>query len=400
MAGRPALGVGELGSVKCVEVNGRFRGRARTRGAAGIVRRLTATSTSPEKVEQLLQEQADELAIAVRVVDGDSELGTFLALWLEDRQEEVKIQSMRVYRSTAEYLTGTIGAIPVKELTPARLKGILKEIGKTRDLHQVRTALNGALGIAVELDAILHNPIASLRRKKPRRGRPKALSVAQVWVLREVILEREAGVAKHGGPAGARILRWVVELMLASGLRISEVCALRNMDVDLQAGTIAITGTMIEDEHYILIRQDELKARDQARIIKLPQYGCRTLQEARSAQETIPSRLPQSPALHGRRGNTLDPRKVRKALIKLREHPRLVEALAVTGLKPTDLTPHLLRRTAATLVAAASGNIIDAQELLGHAHASTTKQAYLGEAFFTVGSAQVLDEILGERAAQ
>lgn len=234
---------------------------------------------------------------------------------------------MRVYRSTAEYLTDTIGAIPVKELTPARLKGILKEIGKTRDLHQVRTALNGALGIAVELDAILHNPITSLRRKNPRRPRPKALSVAHVWVLREVILEREAGVAKHGGPADARILRWVVELMLASGLRISEVCALRNMDVDLQAGTIAITGTMIEDEHYILIRQDELKARDQARIIKLPQYGCNVLHEARSAQETILSRLPQSPALRGRRGNTLDPREIRIPL----------KAYKITGVEKSEV---------------------------------------------------------------
>lgn len=142
-----------------------------------------------------------------------------------------------------------------------------------------------------------------------------------------MILEREAGVAKHGGPAGARIHRWVVELMLASGLRISEVCALRNMDVDLQAGTIAITGTMIEDEHYILIRQDELKARDQARIIKLPRYGCNVLHEARSAQETIPSRLPQSPALHGRRGNTLDPRKIRIPL----------KAYKITGVEKSEV---------------------------------------------------------------
>ena len=190
------------------------------------------------------------------------------------------------------------------------------------------------------------------------------------------------------------MLRWATEVQLGSGLRISEVLALRHMDVDLQAGTIDVTGTMVDDDEWHLIRQDGLKSREQARIIELPSYSMRVLEEARATCRDLQSRLPTAPALPGTRGNHLYPRNVRRALRLLRVHPEMAEALAETGVAPEQLKPHTLRRTAATLVGQVTGNLEGSQLMLGHADMKTTRDFYAGAAYRRVGSAAILDTLL------
>ena len=91
-------------------------------------------------------------------------------------------------------------------------------------------------------------------------------------------------------------------------------------------------------------------------------------------------------------------RNVRRSLRDVRKDKTVVNALRSTGLAPADLTPHMLRRTAATLVAAATGDLRKAQELLGHSDERTTKNHYAGAEFKVVGSAEVLDSLLGSTA--
>ncbi|PRB18899.1 tyrosine recombinase XerC [Microbacterium sp. MYb62] len=404
MAGRRPLNVGELGLIKFGVVNGKVAGRARTRDAGGTVRRLYATGTSQEEVAELLANAAARLSFEVEAVSPITKMSTMLDLRIEDRDGQVRPQSLRLYKHTVSWLTPLIGGITIGEMTPARVKKVLQNIEQERSASAARSAriaLSGAFGIAVELDALQHNPIRSLRRKKPQRRIPKALNPHQVAVFRKLVLEREEGVGKHAGDGGVNILRWVTEVMLGSGLRISEVLALRNMDVEVKvpSGRVSVTGTMAEPETGKAVRQDELKSREQARYIALPRYAREVFLEARSTQTELSARLPLAPALPGRRGNAIPARSVNRALRVLREHPEMAAALAETGLVPKDFTPHLLRRTAATLVAVATGDLRSAQELLGHADIATTRDWYAGLAFRNVGSAEILDEILGDGPA-
>lgn len=361
MAGRRPLGVGELGSITFSDVNSKVAGRARTRDAGGEIRRIYATGANRDEVRRILASTAAKHALSVEAVGPHTTMGSLLDLWIEDRAGQVRPQTLRIYRDTVRWLAPLIGGITVGEMTPARVKRALQKIEQERSpaaAHSARVALNGAFGIAVELDVLQYNPVRSLRRKKPQRQMPKALNPHQVAVLRKLIKEREEDSGRHGGEAGARILRWVVELMLGSGLRVNEVLALRNMDVDVTgtSAVISVTGTMIEDDRWVLVRQEELKSREQARSITLPTYARRVILEARSAQQDIVGRLPLSPALPGRRGTVISARSVRRALRNLREHPDMASALAETGLVPADLKPHVLRRTTATLVASATGD--------------------------------------------
>jgi integrase len=118
-------------------------------------------------------------------------------------------------------------------------------------VDHARTALNGALGVAVEDGVIDHNPLLSLRKRKGQKGIPTALTVEQVRVLREVVRAREERVRpRAGASASASALRWTIELQLGSSYRVSEVLALRNVDHDRDNGCIAVTGTMVDDEGW------------------------------------------------------------------------------------------------------------------------------------------------------
>lgn len=399
MAGRPAIAVGEVGVIRITRTRTGFNARARTRDAGGTARRICATAATEQGAREAILAVAAELSFTVEDVSTTTTLDQLLTLWLEDRQGHVRPQTHRLYRDTVRWLGPLTGALTVAELRPARIAKILDSIARTRSdgaAHHARVALSGALQVAVYADVLPANPMRSMRRADRSPHMPKSLNVTQVAVIRSAILRREERVRGYVGPIGAEALRWVTEVQLGSGLRIAEVCALRHTDVDLKAGTISVTGTMIDDDQWHMVRQRELKSREQSRIIELPSFAVAQLAEARAACGDITSRLPDAPAIPGRRGNPVAPRNVRRSLRDLRTDPAVVAALSETGLTPEDLKPHIFRRTAATLVGEMTGDLRRSQALLGHADIRTTRASYAGAAYRKVGSASILQDLLGD----
>lgn len=357
MAGRRPLAPGELGSVTITrQGTGSYTARAWARTAGGDRKRLRATGASQDDVQQQLVNQARGYLFVDGVLTAESSMAAALASWVEDRDSNVRPQTLRIYRDTVRWLSPLIGAMPLGDMRPAVVKRILQDIRRARGdgaVAHARTALSGAFGVAVEDEALDSNPLLSLRRQVQDRPIPKSLTVSQVNALRAAVLEREERIARYTGASGP-LLRWVVEVMLGSGLRISEVLAIRHQDVDWERRRIEVTGTIIDDpDDWHLVRQDELKGRGQARFIDLPQFAIDALAEARSSTNSLNARQPESPAI----------RNIRRSLRDVREAKPLVAALRETGLIPEDVTPHLLRRTAATLVAAATGDLRAAQAL-------------------------------------
>lgn len=397
MAGRPKIPIGAIGAVDYKMVDGLWQGRARTRDAGGTVRRLTSRRhPTKEEVRNDLVRQARDLAYAAEDISKKTTLTVLLDAWIKDRQGGVKYQTLRMYRDTVRWLTPFAGGLAVKELTPARIKKLLDEIEKQRSksaVHHARVALSGAFNIAVEQGAVKHHPLRSVRKRKRPKSAKTTLTLRQLKVIRQAIRDREPRVQRYTREP-AEMLRWATEVQLGSALRISEVLALRNMDVDFTGGLIDVNGTLIDDENWQVVRQDGLKGEGQERQIELPLFALTALSEARSHYQTVQSRLPVSPAIRGESGNWVAPRNIRRSLRSLAKEPVVVKVLAETGLEPTDLHPHIFRRTAGTLIAVAKGDVKAAQELFGHAHESTTLQNYMGSAFKKVGSARMLDELL------
>ena len=226
MAGRSRLRPGKLGTVTIVPTrSGRFTGRAYTRDGSGEMHRLRSTQSSEQAVREDLQNQAAACLHVKGLLGPQSPMNEALALWIADRTGQVRPQSLRIYKDTIRWLGDYVGAVPLSEFRPPMLRRLLKRIEQERSsggADHARSALNGALWIAVNEEAIESNPLLLVRTQVQKKSLPVSLNVVQVSALRRAYREREQRVARYTG-SSVFVLGWTIEVMLATGLR-----ALRN----------------------------------------------------------------------------------------------------------------------------------------------------------------------------
>lgn len=143
----------------------------------------------------------------------------------------------------------------------------------------------------------------------------------------------------------------LLELLYATGIRISECCHIQVQDIDFQVGTILVTGKGNKQRYvpFGSFAQDALRT--------YMGDGRRTLFEKQKGQ---------TPAKHlflNFRGGALTPRGVRVVLNDLVKQ-------ACTTL---HISPHMLRHTFATHMLNEGADLRVVQELLGHASLSSTQ---------------------------
>jgi integrase len=100
---------------------------------------------------------------------------------------------------------------------------------RVRDVHVI---LSGALGMAARWGWILFNP-ALLARPAGGKGKPRPVPTPEQV--------RELFEALANEPDFAVFLR----LSTTAGLRPSEICALRWLDLDLEGATVSVTGSIV-----------------------------------------------------------------------------------------------------------------------------------------------------------
>jgi integrase len=99
-------------------------------------------------------------------------------------------------------------------------------------VHDVHVVIAGALGLATRWGWLSFNP-ALMARPAGGKGKPRAIPTpAQVRELFGALTEE---------PEFAVLLR----LSTTAGLRPAEICALRWLDLDLDAATVSITGSIV-----------------------------------------------------------------------------------------------------------------------------------------------------------
>src|SRR3954451_13543401 len=191
-------------------------------------------------------------------------------------------------------------------------------LGKARTTMSRRaTAVRVFTAWAQRTGRIDTDPGALLRSPKPHRTLPPALRVDEARAL----LEAAAEHADDGSPIGARDVA-ALELLYATGVRVSELCGLDVDDVDAERRVVRVLGKGRKERSvpYGVPAQDALD---------------RWLAEGRPQWAGTRS---GAALLLGVRGGRVDPRTVRSLV-----HRRLA---GVPG--APDLGPHGLRHSAAT----------------------------------------------------
>lgn len=241
-------------------------------------------------------------------------------------------------------LTGGSGEpCTLEEIDALAVRGFIAGLGRSglekSSIARKLSAVRSFLAWAVRQGSIDSNPAKEISAPKVPKRLPRDLTVDEVFALLEGIAESDL--------ASVRDLA-ILELMYATGLRVSELVGLDQADVDIRGGMVRVIGKG-QKERMVPFGAKAAGALD-AWMKK-----SRPLRAKSHSPEAIFLNL---------RGGRLTDRSVRRILNR-----RLREAAV-----QAKVSPHALRHSFATHLLGAGADLRAIQELLGHASLSTTQR--------------------------
>jgi integrase/recombinase XerC len=176
------------------------------------------------------------------------------------------------------------------------------------------------------------NPAAAIRAPKAPRKLPQVLDADEASRLVEVPTDARLGLRD----------RALLELFYSSGLRLSELCALRWHDLDLGNGLVTVLGKG-NKQRSVPVGSHARAALDAWR------------DETKAAND--------APVFPGRGGAPISQRAVQIRIRQLAQRQGMFK----------HVHPHMLRHSFASHMLESSGDLRGVQELLGHADIATTQ---------------------------
>lgn len=234
-----------------------------------------------------------------------------------------------------EFLNGT--QIPLLDITEADVYAFLEYLLNKRQLAasskaRIISALKQLYLYLCNEEYIKQTPLQNVKLQKKEKIIPKTLSEEEVTELFKVAYEQGN-------------LRNIValELLYATGMRISELITLS-------------TSSIIWDEGCVLVRGKG----DKERLVPLTSSAIDTL---RRYLGTVHKRLYIFPS-----GKTIGKHMSRQRFFQI------IKELAVfANIDPNRISPHVIRHAFATHLLNNGANLVSIQKLLGHADISTTE---------------------------
>lgn len=265
-------------------------------------------------------------------------LGAYLTEWLEAITPNRAPSSILVYRNHIEdHITPLLGGIRVGSLHQRDVRRLIADrldagLSASTVGHIVST-LRNALGQAVaEGDLVVNVAKVDLPRvdREPVKAMDEATALAIIDAVKD---DRLAAL-------------WV--LLLGTGLRLGEACALDWRDIDLDAPSVTVR---------------KGKTRSASRTVPLPSFVVESMRKHRIAAKRYG---PAEPVFTGERT-------YRRITVGVASHalPRLLERKGLPR-----LTPHKLRHGTATLLHQKGVPMRDIAEILGHSSPAVTARVY------------------------
>lgn len=286
-------------------------------------------------IDRYLEHLADERALSahtVRAYRGDLE--RFLAFLARDflGQEEKAVKPEQV------------DTLAVRSFLAALHRDGLSAHSRGRALSAVR----GLFRFARREGVVEADPAAGVTAPRAGRDLPRHLRPGEI----EALLEAP-------GSAGALAARdrAILELLYASGLRVSELVGLDWRDLDLSARVLRVVGKGGKERMTPFGRAAE-------RALRAWLGEWEAVRAGAAGAAGAGGRNGGEPVFLNHRGGRLTDRSVRRVV------DRAVEAAAVAA----GVHPHTLRHTFATHLLEGGADLRAIQELLGHASLATTQR--------------------------
>ncbi|MGV0108903.1 tyrosine-type recombinase/integrase [Arthrobacter sp. CP30] len=307
-----------------------------------------------------------------------------IQLWIVHIQEsnEVRASTAAEYvRVCRQDILPALGQLPVQEITVASCARYLHSIPEGQRLRRKaainRVVLSSLCKWAAGQGAMTWNPVRDVSRLPAVQKREvniiEAVDVAAF--LSAVRSHCEAPPCRPGPKANLDVPDGV-ELLLATGVRISELLGLRWCDVDIDRPDgpykLFVNGKVGMEKGKGIVRHNFIKNSRGQNELQLDSRVAETLRRRRATQT---GDNPNGAIFPARNGSWMQPanwrgrwRVVRTDLASSLDVPQEVDLATVT--------PHTFRRTLGTMLAEAVGVEV-AQKQLGHISPAETLKSYV-----------------------
>lgn len=261
-------------------------------------------------------------------------------------QRNASPHTLRAYRKDLEEFSEYCGSVRPDEIELIDIRGFISEkivSGNSKATASRKLAsLRSFLGYLYEEGYVKKNVARLVSSPKTSRPLPKFLNVDDAFNL----VQSPVGIGFR--PVRDRA---ILELLYASGLRVSEVEALRVEDVNLREGLVKAKGKGMK-ERVVPIGQKAIEA------IRSYLIERALFRKKRGGSETTEA------LFLSRNGEPLSERQIRRIVVKY------ARQIGIEG----AIGPHTLRHTFATHLLTSGADLRVIQELLGHSSLSTTQR--------------------------
>jgi integrase len=370
-----------MGEIRCYPIGKGFRADTYYRDYDGVTRLVARVGATESKARARLKEACRDRGRTDAAADitRDTTVKALAEEWFSEVRLAVEMGERspgtgRLYRDRLDnQVIPAFGSLRLREITVSRVDLLLKRV---RDHHGVgvakatRTVLSGMFGLAARHDAMPSNPVRDTARLPTKAKVHRTLTLEEVWDLRAKIAVDQKAIDWD--------LVDLVDMMLATGLRIGETAAITWSSLDLAAGTVEVRGTVIRITGQGLIIKLKPKSRAGWRIIELPTWAVTMLKRRQADQDENEWHAVFTSPL----GHLRDPSNTQGDLRDVFDRA-----------KYPDITSHTFRRTVATLMDEAGLSARAAADQLGHVKVSMTQDHYFGRKRAKTGAAELLESM-------
>lgn len=364
MASRSAPGEGRI----ILRGDGRYQTKVRYTDQDGGHKRATITGRTIREVSDKRRALVKRVRSGQPATDSRGTLDAAAKRWatttleVSDRRPNTKA----LYRAQLRnHVIGSrLGGTQLRKITPSTIEqwiAGLKSAGLSPSTIRTNyNVLTLVLDTAVRDRVIAENPASKVRPPSVPRPEAPVLDAGQV----------RAVLAAADGTRS----RPVLELLANTGMRIGEALALKWRDVDLDAGTATVRGTLVRDNGRWTI--GEPKTAKSRRTIPLTPRAVQVLTDVRSQQrrerlkagdQWKATGLVFTTELGGARNPPTVRRELRSAVAKA----------GSAGMElPDGITPHTLRHSTVSVLLDAGIPLKIVSVIVGHSSVSITGDTY------------------------
>lgn len=341
----------------------------------GKRKQLTYTFDRKTEAENEYFRIKHEKRIGTFVVPSKVTVAEWLDTWVASATRDAERATVRNYKDAVAHVRDRLGHRQLQSLTEADIEQLVdwmlefgrKRGGKAgtglgaRSVELMLNRLRAALNMAVRRQLVVRNVAQYVTVPRAARNAAKVAKAKRVpWTEAE---------AKEflGGIRHARL--YPVMFLSLMGMRPAEVCGLRWVDVDLDAGTLSIetTRTLVEGE----VEEKDPKSENGKRTLPLPNTVITGLRAFKAQQAKEKLAAGDGYEASGRVVVDELGRAVKTDWLR-RQTYKLMEEVGVRKVRPYDA-----RHACLTLLATSGVPDVVVSAWAGHADLSFTKKVYV-----------------------